>query len=129
MREIKFKAKSIDNGEWVYGFLVKTINPHKEIQEYCNTSIYEGINISPFIEVNPESVGQFTGLKDKNEVEIYEGDILRLEEDEKWYIIFESGQFCGVPFSSNKLVHQIKLHNGDYHQFEVIGNITENGTI
>lgn len=67
MRQIKFRGKRKDTGEWVYGDLVHTI------KDILILPIDEGWNQ---YSVNSKTIGQFTGLCDKNGKEIYEGDIL-----------------------------------------------------
>ena len=66
VEDIKFKAKSILDGAWVQGDLV-----HKEDGAIC--ILRNGFNVS---EVDPSTVCQFTGLKDKNGTPIYEGDMI-----------------------------------------------------
>ena len=69
MREIKFRGQTI-NGEWAYGLLC-----HKDDKWYVSNSA----GIPTAYEVRPETIGQFTGLVDKNGKEIYEGDVVKWE--------------------------------------------------
>jgi len=117
MREIKFRGwfQCITGREyWVYGYPSKQGNGNWEITTDAGISF------------TVEAVEQFTGLKDKNGTEIYEGDVLEYNHNtytsKNWEVIFYSGAFfmAGLP-------HKIRIYNigQKLQDIKVIGNIHE----
>lgn len=106
MRTIKFKAKRLDNGEWVCGYFY---------EENGNTYIIENrqkeskLNRNPAYQVDPSTVCQFTGLKDCENQDIYEGDILAEKECPEFEVGYINCTFAAAYVGDNKFI-LILLH-------------------
>jgi uncharacterized phage protein (TIGR01671 family) len=121
-REIKFRGKSIKTNKWVYGDLIHTPENKKRIIWFePKGEIPLDVDYDSFNEiVESGSVGQFTGLTDKNGKEIYEGDVLLFEGYPNESIIFDEGSFGYKGIYGFNSLSETNLSIA-----EVIGNIYE----
>ena len=130
MREILFKGKRVDNGEWVYGSLVEALNCVTDKNETFiieqDATYFTYGEFACAVEVKPETVGQFTGLIDKNGSKIFEGDIL-LKGFEKVLVKWNANQCRWGIYSNNYEICGFNESTQGY--FEVVGNIYDNSEL
>lgn len=147
MREILFRGKRTDNGEWVEGYYTKQSNhacfAHElKYQHFIFKDVCLDFNLGGLqeFEIIPETIGQFTGLTDKNGKKIFEGDIVKCTDtinDFEFNAVVEFGN----PNGEYNWGYQLKFISGEESNFdilcwvdmeetgayiEVIGNIHDN---
>ena len=141
MREILFRGKRLDNGEWVEGWY--EMYPFGRWPVKTSIIPSEGAKAGHYehVEVDSSTVGQYTGLKDKNGNRIFEGDMIKPFDDEidKMVVEFHNGQFLLCLYGERGYMTEYGLEEeGNYGCFEaeplssygddieIIGNVHDN---
>ena len=123
MREIKFRGVDAPNDEWIYGSLVIVNDDFHILQDEEDTA-------HDYNRVDENTVGQFTGLKDKFGNEIYEGDILEEiegEDNEKYKVVFEEwvGGYVLVNVETPEDMREFGKFIIGARKLMIVGNIHE----
>lgn len=133
MREILFRGKRVDNNEWVYGFLSKS-RGNNHFLSLCIDHEENGVMLSSIVE--PETIGQYTGLSDKSGVKIFEWDIIKSHGNDSYVIKYGEyipRNYCLARYYDKPTIgfyaydgercFQLSTNSRCY---EVIGNIHDN---
>ena len=129
MREILFRGKRVDNGEWIQGDIVQFL-PHGIVRIVTQEPPYKDA------EVDSDTVGQYTGLTDKNGKKIFEGDIIHLEYSQVFFggvyfgeytaeVSYKEGCFITDGINNGDEI-ETPLSGFDNDEVEIIGNIHDN---
>lgn len=137
MREILFRGKRVDNGEWLYGFyhnetsIESAASDRKITHHHIYTQDFDLL-------VDPDTVGQYTGLKDKKGTKIFEGDIIKIRKDTDFYgkpitfkgVVFFNEDECGFEIGKNGMkgycISSLASYIFKSSATEIIGNFYDN---
>lgn len=133
MREILFRGKRLDNGEWIAGHLLKYEDGSARMVS-SNIDIFcfekdESIIQTVAHRVDPETVGQYTGFVDKNSKKIFEGDIVSIYNSKAFLFAVEWNNQYVLKCTSNGVSDNILNVIESPEDVEVVGNIYDNSEL
>ena len=132
MREILFKAKRLDNGEWVEGYYQKRFDLDGSEQHLIFWS--KSYTVWEYAEIDPDTICQYTGLTDKNGQKIWENDICNRKEKYPEIVTYNKGDWqLDYSYVFGKEMHTDACNLGFYvcerNCVEVVGNIFDNADL
>ena len=122
MREILFRGKCFNTEEWVEGYLGIEVPDELVIQKFSYDEYFKSNCIDQY-SVKPETIGQYTGLSDKNGTKIFEGDILHAAQGN--FVVRWSESICSFVAGEKERMRPC-MNSGTMNCCEVIGNIFDN---
>ena len=133
-REILFRAKRIDNNEWIEGYLFEDISPTRHISYIIQAGFVPALSMpsSNFREVDNNTIGQFTGLIDKNGNKVFEGDFDADGNVVVWCENCNGWEFGALDIPTNEICISCHRCDGNFFfedhitDFEAIDNICQN---
>ena len=124
-REILFRGKRLDNGEWVEGFYNHLPCGRFGADEHMIQTVLENGKIGMLHDIDPSTVGQYTGMKDKNGKKVFEGDIVRKTNEGRHPEIFVANiRTCF--YTIEEVYYSPFEHFTESCEYEIIGNTHDN---